>query len=121
MRSSSLESAANDLGARVREFSLAVQTSAVRSPRADSRSGSTSRNASPTRPANCTPSACVLARLDHLLTLGNGHAGEVDRDVQVGRYFLTLSDRKVRQCLAALGDNDDAETTRTADVVLGRG
>ncbi len=49
----------------------------------------------------------------------NGHANEVERDVQVGRYFLTLSDRKVRQCLAALGDNDDTETTRTADVVLG--
>ena len=40
------------------------------------------------------------------------------RDVQVGRYFLQLSDRKVRQCLAALTDNDDAETTKAADAVL---
>ena len=64
-------------------------------------------------------SACTLARLDHLLTTSNGHQAETERDVQAGRYFLTLSDRKVRQCLAGLNDNDDSETTRTADAVLG--
>lgn len=65
-------------------------------------------------------SSCTLSRLDHLLALGNGHAAEVERDVQAGRYFLTISDRRIRQCLAALTDNDDAETTATADAILQR-
>ena len=65
-------------------------------------------------------SSCTLARLDHLMSSSNGRGDEVAADVQVGRYFLKLSDRKVRQCLAALGNNDDNETTRTADAVLER-
>jgi hypothetical protein len=42
------------------------------------------------------------------------------RDVLSGRYFLRLSNRRIRQCFAALSDNDDALTTTTADAVLGR-
>ena len=66
-------------------------------------------------------SSCTLARLDRLLTAGNGNADELRRDVQAGRYFLTISDRRIRACLAALSDNDDTETTRTADAALERG
>ena len=65
-------------------------------------------------------SSCTLSRLDSLLTMGNGNPAEVARDVTVGRYFLTISDRRMRQCLAALSDNDDADTTATADAVLER-
>jgi hypothetical protein len=65
-------------------------------------------------------SSCVLARLDSLHATGNGHQREVDRDIQVGRYYLRQSDRRIRQCLAALTANDDPETTRTADAVLER-
>jgi alkylation response protein AidB-like acyl-CoA dehydrogenase len=65
-------------------------------------------------------SSCTLSRLDHLLTAGNGNAAEVARDVTAGRYFLKLSDRRIKQCLAALHDNDDADTTATADAVLAR-
>jgi alkylation response protein AidB-like acyl-CoA dehydrogenase len=65
-------------------------------------------------------SSCALSRLDSLLTTGNGNPTEVARDVKIGRYFLTLSARRVRQCLAALWDNDDAETTPAADAVLER-
>ena len=65
-------------------------------------------------------SSCTLARLDHLLTAGNGNPTEAERDVQAGRYFLTISDRRIRQSLAALSDNDDAETTKTADIMLER-
>jgi len=65
-------------------------------------------------------SACALARLEHLLTLSNGNPDEARRDVQIGLHFLKLSDRRIRQALSALGDNDDASTTRTADAVLGR-
>ena len=62
----------------------------------------------------------AVARLDSLGG-GNGHAAEVERDAQVGRYYLKLADRRVRLCLAALSDNDDGDTTKTADAVLGRG
>ncbi len=65
-------------------------------------------------------SSCTLARLDALMTTGNGHADEVTRDGTVGRYFLRLSNRRIKQCLAALSDNDDAETTATADAVLAK-
>jgi alkylation response protein AidB-like acyl-CoA dehydrogenase len=62
-------------------------------------------------------SSCTLSRLDHLL--GHVPAGpDRDRDVQAGRYFLTLADRRIRQSLAALWDNDDDATTRTADAFL---
>jgi len=64
--------------------------------------------------------SCTLSRLDHLLTVGNGNAAEVARDLVVGRHYLKLSDRRLRQCLAALNDNDDASTTAAADAVLGR-
>ena len=43
----------------------------------------------------------------------------MNRDVQAGRYFLKLSNRRIRQCLAALNDNDDTETTATADALFG--
>ena len=36
-----------------------------------------------------------------------------------GKYFLRLSERRIRQCLTALKDNDDEPTTRTADLFLG--
>ena len=65
-------------------------------------------------------SSCTLSRLDHLLTAGNGNAVEVARDVQAGRYFLRLSNRRIQQCLAALTDNDDADTTATANTILER-
>jgi alkylation response protein AidB-like acyl-CoA dehydrogenase len=64
-------------------------------------------------------SSCTLARLDSLLSAGNGNPAERERDVQAGRYFLTISDRRMRQSLAGLSDNDDAETTKTADAALG--
>jgi hypothetical protein len=65
-------------------------------------------------------SSCALSRLDSLLTTGNGNPTEVARDVKIGRYFLTISARRVRQCLAALWDNDDTDTTPAADAVLER-
>jgi hypothetical protein len=65
-------------------------------------------------------SSCVLSRLDHLLTLGNGNPTEVARDVAAGKYFLRLANRRIRHCLAALDDNDDQDTTATAEATLER-
>jgi hypothetical protein len=45
-------------------------------------------------------------------------SGRSARDEQAGRYFLRLSDRRIRQCLAALNDNDDALTTAAANAAL---
>ncbi len=65
-------------------------------------------------------SSCTLSRLDHLLTAGNGNPTEVGRDVTAGRYYLRYANRRVKHLLAALHDNDDADTTATADAMLAR-
>jgi hypothetical protein len=61
-------------------------------------------------------SSCTLSRLDHLLNV----VGTPENELQAGRYFLTLANRRIRQSLAALWNNDDAATSRTADLWLGR-
>ncbi len=63
-------------------------------------------------------SSCTLSRLDSLFTHDNNHA-EAARDIEAGRYFLTLANRRIKQNLAALWDNDDALTNRAADAQLG--
>jgi alkylation response protein AidB-like acyl-CoA dehydrogenase len=65
-------------------------------------------------------SSCTLSRLDFLFAKLRGDSSDpaVEPDLQAGRYFLTLANRRVKQSLAALWDNDDAETTRTADAWL---
>ena len=40
------------------------------------------------------------------------------RDVQAGRYYMAIANRRVRQNLAALSDNDDVVTTAAADAAL---
>ena len=103
----------------VRDFSLAVQTMLMKH-----REAILFRQYVQERIADAAcelyASSCTLSRLDSLLTTGNGNAAEVARDVTIGRYFLTISARRVRQCLAALWDNDDADTTATANAVLER-
>jgi alkylation response protein AidB-like acyl-CoA dehydrogenase len=119
VRSSKLRGAARKLGGRVRDFSLAVQAMAIKHQlQLPFRQYVLERLAD----AACElyASSCALARLDHLLALGNGSPTEVDRDVTVGRYFLDLSDRRIRQSLSALHDNDDKQTTQAADAVLAR-
>ncbi len=60
-------------------------------------------------------SACTLSRWDHELMQQAGHDGTHRHDA--ARLFLRSSARRIRQHLAALRDNDDALTTRTADAV----
>jgi acyl-CoA dehydrogenase family member 9 len=62
-------------------------------------------------------SSCTLARLDHLMGTMNGHP-EVTRDIQAGRYFMALTNRRIKQNLAALWDHDDSLTTSTANAWL---
>jgi acyl-CoA dehydrogenase family protein 9 len=65
--------------------------------------------------------SCTLARLDHLLTTGNGDARQTKADVTAGKYFLRLAERRIARNLESLKDNDDAMTTATADAALGAG
>jgi acyl-CoA dehydrogenase family member 9 len=62
-------------------------------------------------------SSCTLARLDHLMASTNGHP-DAQRDIQAGRYFMALTNRRIKQNLAALWDHDDALTTATANAWL---
>ncbi len=62
-------------------------------------------------------SSCSLARLDHLLSHANGKL-DTQGDIQAGRYFLALANRRMKQNLASLWDNDDAMTTATAEAWL---
>jgi acyl-CoA dehydrogenase family protein 9 len=69
-------------------------------------------------------SACVLARLDHLLTIsaanGKPAADDPTADVSSGRYFLTLAFRRIRERFAALDDNDDAALLASARSMIGK-
>jgi acyl-CoA dehydrogenase family member 9 len=119
VRGSKLRKYAAELGRRVRDFGLAVQSMLIRHKEAILfRQYVQERLAD----AACElyASSCALSRLDHLLTDGNGNPDELARDVQAGKYYLKLADRRIKQCLAALHDNDDRDTTATANVILAR-
>lgn len=61
-------------------------------------------------------SACVLSRLDSLLSKPMTPA--IGRDINVGRFYIKAASRRIKQRLAELWDNDDADTTATADLLL---
>jgi acyl-CoA dehydrogenase family protein 9 len=117
VQSADLRGAARELGKRVAEFGRAVQGVLIRHKEAIlERQYVQERIAE----AACElyASSCTLSRLDHLLTIGNGNPAEIERDASAGRYFLKLADRRIRQNLAALNDNDDEATTATANAML---
>jgi alkylation response protein AidB-like acyl-CoA dehydrogenase len=122
VKSSELRTQANELARRVRDFGHAVQSSLWQYRKKPEEFLFRQYIHERLADAACElyASSCTLSRLDHLLTAGNGDAAEVRRDVAAGRYFLKLSDRRIKQCLAALKDNDDADTTATADAALER-
>jgi acyl-CoA dehydrogenase family member 9 len=69
-------------------------------------------------------SSCVLNRLDHTLRHAtHDQAGEREAkwELDVGRYFILTSMRRVHQAIADVWENDDAETSALADRMLKRG
>jgi alkylation response protein AidB-like acyl-CoA dehydrogenase len=62
--------------------------------------------------------ACVLNRLDAMLR--DHHLTEQQKafELQTGRYYLALSQRRNRQRLAELWENDDRSTTELAERML---
>ncbi len=115
--SPTLHSEARALGKRVRDFGLAVQQVLVQH-----REAVLERQYVQQRIADAAcelyAASCTLSRLDHILTHGNHLPPERNPDVIAGRYYLKHADRRIRQSLAALSDNDDVQTTATADAFL---
>jgi alkylation response protein AidB-like acyl-CoA dehydrogenase len=137
VRSNSLRPEARELARRVRDFGLAIQgvLKQLRKDALRNRSAAAGvdedilivqelikRQYVQERIADVAcdlyAASCSLSRLDHLLTQGNHSPAEVNREVIAGRYFMRLSDRRIRQNLAALTDNDDELTTLAADAAL---
>ncbi len=123
VRSPELQEPARELGRRVRDFGLAVQSTLFKHRKDPDAFLFRQYIHERIADAGCElyASACTLSRLDSLLTGANGDRKALASDVTAGRYFLKLADRRVRQSLAALTDNDDSDTTATADAVLARG
>ncbi len=119
VRNPKLKPHARELAGRIREFHLAIQTQLMKY-----REEILYRQYVQERLADAAcelyASSCTLSRLDSLLAHTNGNAAEQAREEAAGRYYLRLSNRRIQQCLAALGDNDDKETTETADATLQR-
>ena len=65
-------------------------------------------------------SACVLNRLDQVLS--QTKLAAIDRKTALvgGRYYLLSADRRIRQRLSDLWSNDDTQTTELADLVFAR-
>jgi hypothetical protein len=108
---------AAEVSKRVREFGLAVQSALFKH-----REAIVDRQYVLERISDAVcelfASGCTLSRLDQLLAQQNGNPVERQAELQAGTYFLRLADQRVRQSLAALTDNDDEQTTATADAVL---
>jgi alkylation response protein AidB-like acyl-CoA dehydrogenase len=119
VRCPDLRTEAHELGKRVRDFSLSVQSMMVRY-----REAILDRQYIQERIADAAcdlyASSCTLSRLDQLLTQSNGNPIEIKRDAFVGRYFLKLANRRIKQNLTALTDNDDDATTAAANAALER-
>jgi acyl-CoA dehydrogenase family protein 9 len=123
VRSEELREPARELARRVRDFGLAVQTTLFKHRKDPNAFLFRQYIHERISDAGCElyASSCTLSRLDSLLASANGDRKALSADIAAGRHFLKLSDRRIRQCLAALNDNDDADTTATADAVLARG
>jgi alkylation response protein AidB-like acyl-CoA dehydrogenase len=119
VRSPGLHAEAHRLAKRVRDFGLAL-VDVFRTYREAVLTRQYVQERIADAACDLYASSCTLSRLDHLLAEGGNGAAEPNPDVAAGRYFLRLADRRIRQNLAALSDNDDAETTATADAVLDR-
>jgi hypothetical protein len=62
----------------------------------------------------------VLNRLDALVRDPHADDRARLRGLKLGRYYLKTAARRIRRSLADLWDNDDDDTTRVANMVLGK-
>ncbi len=117
VKSSLLQTEARKLGQRVRDFGLAV-VDMLRKYREAILERQYVQERIADAACDLYASSCTLSRLDSLIAGGNHQPLEDHADLIAGRYSLSLADRRIRHNLAALHENDDEETTRTANAVL---
>jgi acyl-CoA dehydrogenase family protein 9 len=67
-------------------------------------------------------SSCVLSRLDHMIQKGTGDSPLTDfaGEVEAGKYFMALANRRIDERFAGLTDNDDSVTVKAANAALAR-
>jgi alkylation response protein AidB-like acyl-CoA dehydrogenase len=114
VRSTSLQEEARHLSRRVRDFGIAV-VDLLRVHREKILERQYPQERIADAACDLYASSCTLSRLD--LLLANSYPDR-DPEVVAGRYFLRLADRRIRQNLMALTDNDDSATTMAANVFL---
>jgi alkylation response protein AidB-like acyl-CoA dehydrogenase len=119
VQSNRLKGEATELGKRVRDFGSAVQA-VLRHYREAVLERQYVQERIADAACDLYASSCTLSRMDHILTAGNSNPLDQARDLMVGRYFLRLADRRIRQNLAALWDNDDLQVTEAANAALDR-
>jgi acyl-CoA dehydrogenase family member 9 len=117
VKSPTLQNEAKNLGKRIRDFGVAV-VNVLGKYRETILERQYVQERIAEMACDLYACSCALSRLDHILSLGNHQPAEVHRDIVAGKYFLQIADRRIRQHLAALTDNDDAMTTPTANAVL---
>lgn len=118
VRTPALQAEARTLGKRIRELGLAVQ-SVLRQHREAVLERQYLQERIADAASDLYAASCTLTRLDHLMGQADGNTQERQHDIQAGRYFLRLADRRIRHNLAALSDNDDEMTTAAANAALG--
>jgi hypothetical protein len=117
VKSPSLHGEAHELGKRVRDFGLAVE-SVLRQHRENILERQYVQERIADAACELYAASCTLSRLDWILASGKHPPLDVHRDVHAGKHYLQLADRRIRQKLAELSDNNDAQTTATANAVL---
>jgi hypothetical protein len=117
VQSPRLQDEAGALGRLVRDFSLAVQD-VLRRYRETVLERQYVQERIADAACDVYASSCALSRLDHLMVHGNNTPAEAKREEIAGRYFLKLADRRARQSLASLTENDDDLTTAAANAAL---
>ena len=67
-------------------------------------------------------SSCVLSRLDSMIQKGPLDARTTDfaGELEAGKCFLSLANRRIDERFAGLTDNDDVATVRAADAAIAR-
>jgi hypothetical protein len=113
----SLQAEAHELGRRVRDFGKAVEA-VLRSYREAVLEKQYIQERLAETAIELYTSATVISRLDSMLTK-LPPSSDRERDLVVGRFYLKAANRRMKQHLAALWDNDDEDTTAAANHVLG--
>lgn len=117
VRSGALQAEASDLGRRVQEFGRAVEA-VLRRYREETLERQYVQKRLADAAIDLYASACVLSRLDALLTEASSQPpAQHDHMLSIGRYFLRLASRRIGTRLAQLWDNEDQKATQVADAL----